>query len=62
MARLALAKVTRKEIRAKYELMADMEINQVLHERLARFDNLVQQGILPDVYFQLIAGNVDSSD
>jgi hypothetical protein len=53
MARLAVAKVTRKEIRLKYELMADKELNEVLPRRLAEFDTLVQQGTLPDVYMQL---------
>ena len=53
MARLAVAKVTRKEIRLKYELMADKELNEVLPRRLAEFDTLVQQGTLPDVYLQL---------
>lgn len=61
MARLAVAKITRDQTRLKYALMADKELNELLPRRLAEFDELIQQGTLPDVYMQLGAGDNDSS-
>lgn len=56
MARLAVAKVTRTEIRLKHQLAADKEINDVLPRRLIEFDAAVQQGTLPGMYLRLVSG------
>ena len=54
MARLAIAKVTRTEIRLKHNLMADLEINEVLAQRLAEFDMAIQNGLLPAYVLKVI--------
>lgn len=54
MARLAIAKVTRDEIRLRYRLMADMEINKVLPKRLMDFDISIQKGELPALELKLV--------
>ena len=47
MARAAIAKVTRAEVRLKHSLLADAEINAVLAERLRAFDIALQSGVIP---------------
>lgn len=57
VARLAIAKVTRAEIRLKYSLLADREINEVLDRRLTEFDLAIQSGIIPSLALRLVAGD-----
>jgi hypothetical protein len=57
MARLAIAKVTRAEIRLRYSLMADAEVNEILPERLAAFDNALQSGEIPALALKLVSGD-----
>lgn len=52
--RASLARITRAEIRMKYSLLADEEINRVLAERLHEFDQALQNGILPSVGLKLV--------
>ena len=59
MARFALAKATKNEIRFRHQLNADIEINDVLPRRLADFDKTVQQGTLPSMYLQIVASTED---
>lgn len=62
MARQAIAKVTRAEIRLKYSLMADLEVNEILPARLLAFDQAVQNGELPSLALRLVSGeDVDAS-
>jgi hypothetical protein len=61
MARLAVTKVTRIEIRLKHALMADQELNEVLPQRLAEFDLAVQNGTLPGLALKLVSGDDDSA-
>ena len=56
MARLAIAKVTRAEIRLKYSLMADAEVNVILNQRLADFDLQLQAGTIPTLALKLVTG------
>ena len=62
MARLAIAKVTRAEIRLKHSLMADAELNEVLPERLASFDLALQQGTIPELALKLVTGTDAPAD
>jgi hypothetical protein len=62
MARKAITRVTRAEIRLRYSLMADLEINSVLSDRLRNFDEAVQQGILPSYALKLVSGERDATD
>lgn len=57
MARLAIAKVTRAEIRLKHSIMADQELNEVLSRRLADFDIALQAGEIPAYALKLVSGN-----
>jgi hypothetical protein len=57
MARLAIAKVTRAEIRLKHSIMADRELNEVLSQRLAEFDIALQEGAIPAYALKLVTGN-----
>jgi len=57
MARLAITKVTRAEVRLKYSLLADLELNEVLDKRLSEFDGQVQKGYLPSVALKLASGH-----
>lgn len=57
MARAAIAKVTRAEIRLKHSLRADAELNEVLDERLASFDLALQQGTIPALALKLVTGD-----
>lgn len=54
MARSAIAKVTRAEIRLRYSLLADEELNRALKERLTEFDRAVQDGIIPSLALRLV--------
>ena len=58
MARLAIAKVTRAEIRLKYSLLADRELNEVLSKRLGDFDIALQAGAIPAYALKLVSGDV----
>lgn len=49
MARAAIAKVTRTEIRLKHSVLADQEINEVLAQRLRDFDLAIQSGVIPTI-------------
>lgn len=55
MARLAIAKVTRAEIRLKHSLMADAELNAVLARRLMDFDVALQSGMIPSLALKLVS-------
>lgn len=57
MARAAIAKVTRTEVRLKHSLMADAELNDVLSRRLADFDIALQRGEIPSLALKLVSGN-----
>lgn len=57
MARAAIARVTRAEVRLRYSLLADAEINRLLAERLREFDIAIQDGILPSLALSLVSGN-----
>lgn len=57
MARAAIARVTRAEVRLRYSLLADAEINRLLAERLRAFDISLQDGILPSLALSLVSGN-----
>ena len=57
MARLAIAKVTRAEVRLKYSLMADAELNEVLSQRLIDFDVALQSGTIPSLALKLVSGD-----
>lgn len=57
MARAAIARVTRAEVRLRYSLLADAEINRLLSERLRAFDISLQDGILPSLALSLVSGN-----
>ena len=54
MARAAIARVTRAEVRLRHSLLADAEINSLLAERLRDFDAAVQSGILPSLAMRLV--------
>jgi hypothetical protein len=54
LARLALAKVTRTEVRLRHALAADAELNSLLADRLARFDAAIQRGEVPALVLALI--------
>ena len=56
MARDAIAKVTRAEIRLKHSLEADAEINVILNQRLADFDLQLQAGTIPTLALKLVTG------
>mgnify|MGYP000474270736 CR=1 FL=1 len=56
MARLAIAKVTRAEVRLKHSILADQELNEVLSQRLADFDLALQQGTIPSYALKLVTG------
>jgi hypothetical protein len=49
MERAKIIKVTRQLIRLKHSLAADEELNDVLPDRLAEFDNALQSGELKQV-------------
>lgn len=57
MARQAIAKVTRAEIRLRYSLMADAEVNEVLPQRLMAFDVALQAGTIPSLALKLVTGD-----
>lgn len=54
LARAAIAKATRAEVRLRYSIMADAEIDRLLSDRLTRFDSAVQHGFVPAVSLTLI--------
>ena len=57
MARSAIAKVTRAEIRLKHSLLADAEVNDTLRQRLLDFDRAIQNGYIPSLALKLVAGD-----
>ena len=57
MARLAIAKVTRAEVRLKHSLLADAELNEVLPQRLRDFDIQLQAGTIPAYAMKLVSGD-----
>jgi hypothetical protein len=61
MARLAIAKVTRAEVRLRHSLMADLELNEVLNQRLMDFDIQLQAGTIPSLALKLVTGE-DATD
>lgn len=61
MARAAIAKVTRAEVRLKHSLMADLELNEVLPVRLREFDAAIQSGVIPAIALRLVTGD-DAAD
>ena len=54
MARAAIAKVTRTEIRLKHSVLADQEINEVLAQRLRDFDIAIQSGVIPSIAMRVV--------
>ena len=54
LARAAIAKVTRAEIRLKHSLLADRETNEVLAQRLLDFDRAIQSGHIPSLALKLV--------
>lgn len=60
MARLAITKVTRVEVRLKYAIMADRELNEVLPKRLAEFDAALQDGRIRSLTLELVAGDASN--
>lgn len=54
MARAAIAKVTRAEIRLKHSILADQEVNEVLAERLKDFDKSLQSGVIPSIALRMV--------
>ncbi len=60
MARLAITKVTRAEIRLKHSILADRELNEVLSQRLADFDTALQAGKIPAFALKLVSGDATS--
>ena len=54
LARASIAKVTRAEIRLKYSLLADREVNEVLAQRLLDFDRAIQAGYLPTIELKMV--------
>lgn len=55
MARSAIARVTRAEVRLRHSILADREINELLAKRLRDFDIALQDGILPSLALRLVA-------
>lgn len=54
MARAAIAKVTRAEIRLKHSILADQEVNEVLAQRLRDFDIAIQSGAIPSIALRIV--------
>lgn len=54
MARAAIAKITRAEIRLKHSLLAEQEINEVLAQRLRDFDRALQDGVILSLALRLV--------
>lgn len=54
MARAAIAKVTRAEIRLKHSILADQEVNEVLAQRLRDFDLAIQSGSIPSIAMRVV--------
>lgn len=59
MARAAIAKVTRAEVRLKHSLLADEEINELMAVRLREFDKAVQHGTIPALALRLVTDATD---
>lgn len=62
MARAAIAKVTRAEIRLKYSLLADNELNEILPQRLQAFDVQLQAGTIPSLALKLVTGDAADAE
>ena len=59
LARAAIAKATRAEIRLKHSLLADEEVNTVLAQRLRDFDLALQSGYIPSIALTLVVSDGD---
>jgi len=59
MARAAIARVTRAEVRLRHSLLADREINELLAKRLRDFDAALQSGIMPSLALRLVSDATD---
>ncbi len=59
MARMALAKVTRAEVRLQASLEADYKLNNLLADRLEDFDKQLQSGSIPTLTLQIVSGTKD---
>ncbi len=57
LARATIARVTRAEVRLKHSVLADVEINELLAQRLIDFDKAVQSGIIPTYALELVVGD-----
>ena len=54
LARAAIAKATRAEVRLKHSLLADEEINVLLAQRLREFDAAIQSGYIPTLALRMV--------
>lgn len=54
LARAAIAKATRAEVRLKYSLLADEEINRLLAKRIREFDAAIQSGYIPTLALRMV--------
>mgnify|MGYP000117794596 CR=1 FL=1 len=61
LARDAIKKITRAEIRLRHSLLADRELNEILPQRLMDFDVQLQQGVIPALALKLVSGT-DAAD
>lgn len=59
MARFALGKITRAEVRLRKSLEADYELNDLLADRLENFDKQLQAGTIPSLTLKLVSGDVE---
>lgn len=57
LARAAIKKVTRAEVRLRYSLMADEELNTLLDQRIRDFDIQLQAGTIPALALKLVTGD-----
>jgi hypothetical protein len=54
LARAAITKATRAEVRLKHSILADEEINTLLAARLRAFDAAIQTGVIPSVEMLMV--------
>jgi hypothetical protein len=57
LARAAIAKATRNEIRQKHSLRAEREINETLAVRLREFDAALQRGVILTYTLELVVAD-----
>lgn len=62
LAREAIKKVTRTEVRLKHSLAADRELNEILPQRLMDFDVQLQAGVIPELALKLVSGTDHAAD